>query len=242
MLPKLNKCIRKLEDSAVFPVNLGSHDKVFLIGDSKVRWVKKQLQDSVSDPDRISFCSEKGSGSPSDFFKNLFKKLPKYRAPIVLIWFGTCEFTVKVKKYIYVKDVDLNAQLNTLQDKYASLKARILRHNRHAKVVFLDIPYCSLLRFNADRGHPNLSKFKGKDKIVNDKIDELNYFLKEFNRPYHSPRLSQDTIQYSKRRGRRTKQSRNFSAYKDGIHPDVTLARLWMLRIVRLIYKMKSDS
>ena len=100
MLPKLNKYIRKLENSGVFPVNLSSHDKVFLIGDNKVQWVKKQLQDSVNDPERISFCSEKGSGSTSDFFKNkLCKKLPKYRAPIVLIWFGTCEFTVKVKKY-----------------------------------------------------------------------------------------------------------------------------------------------
>ena len=237
MLPKLLKEIRKIEGGGRIPIRLTKKDKVFLVGDSKVRYIEDQLQDADGDVKRIECRSRKGKGTTSDFFKKkLFKKIPKYQKPIVLFWFGTCELTNKPKhsKYVYLKS-NLPLELENLKRRYTRLKERILRINKDATVVFIDIPYCSILHFNATRAHPDLKQFNGKDKKLNDKIDELNAFLKTLNLPQHSPRLSQDTIQCTKKRGKPTKQNRNFSAYTDGVHPDITLARLWTLRILRLI-------
>ena len=101
--------------------------------------------------------------------------------------------------------------------------------------AFLDVPYLSITHYNAKLGHDDLSEFDGKSDMVNGYIDSLNEFTLSLNEPYRSPRLSQDTIQCSKKRGQRARYRRNFSAYADGVHPDTTLSRLWALRILELI-------
>ena len=237
MLPKLEKWIRNLESGAHYPLKLSSKDKIFFVSDSKLRRVKAQLKQCDGRISRIKTLDKKGGKSSSEFFKKeLLEKVSNYRSPIVLVWFGTCEFTHKKdkEKYIYANE-DLDANLDRLKDRYARLKSKILHRNNKAKVIFLDVPYLSITHYNAKLGHDDLSEFDGKSDLVNNYIDSLNEFTSSLNEPYRSPRLSQDTVQCSKNRGQRARYRRNFSAYADGVHPDITLSRLWALRILKLI-------
>ena len=237
MLPKLEKWIRKIESGDHYPLKLSSKDKIFFVSDSKLSRVKAQLKPEDGRISRIKTLSKKGGRTSSEFFKQeLLNKVSEHRSPIVLVWFGTCEFTHKKdkEKYIYAND-DLDSDLDRLKTRYTRLKSKILRRNKNAKVIFLDVPYLSITHYNAKLGHDDLSEFDGKSDMVNDYIDSLNEFTLSLNEPYRSPRLSQNTIQCSKKRGQRARYRRNFSAYADGVHPDTTLSRLWALRILKLI-------
>ena len=243
MIPKLRKEIRWLERQGTYPLDLSPRDKVFFIGDSKIDHLKSQIDPSDGNTEKIRFLGKKGSKiTKKEFFKiELLQKLPRYRSPIVIVWFGTCEFTKKESVFIELEK-NLDTVFTNLKEKYTKLKEKILRINSRSKVIFLDVPYLSVITHNAKKGHENLSEFDGNDDQVNSYIEQLNQFTKELNGQYRSPRLSQDTIQWSKRRGQRPRSTKNYSAYRDGVHPDVTLARLWLLRVYRLIANVAEDN
>ena len=72
------------------------------------------------------------------------------------------------------------------------------------------------------------------DKELNNQVDYFNQQIKLINVKYKSTRLSQDLISSGKNRYSKGRYNTNYGLLKDGVHPTVTLAKLWIYKFIQL--------
>lgn len=121
-------------------------------------------------------------------------------APIFFIWLGTCEFTIKEARNLYINE-DTSVNVDLVVRKYESFKREILSINNKATVLFIECPPVLCSRWNVFRGVPGRSV--DTDNTDDRLLQAIQYFngkVNEMNGSHNAPRLYQDLIQTSKKK------------------------------------------
>lgn len=223
---KLLKQIKKLENGKY---EVGSR-KVILRSDSKGRAFLPYL----SYKNRINLIFRSGATIENPFMRKTLDQIRNTVNPVVILFFGTCEITVKLGKFLYLPD-DIDARLEQIKQSYIRYKSQILDANNTAKVKFLDCPYQSMIIWNFVKGHTSPGSFSSDQKTLECAIKSLNVIIRDINGDQVVPRLSLDMVYSSKKRRKAPKYFRNYSLLRDGVHANHLLNKLWFLRIIRMI-------
>lgn len=205
-----------------------------IISDSKGRYLKEFSKQR----DIVWIC--KGGWTSSDIFtfihKNLRKLLRKHNKISLYIWVGTCDFTEKIRRFVYLR----NKQQDVMQRLCNNLQGiKDICVSSKIKLTFLQCPFYSIQIWNSYKGHPNSESFKSDDQFLTAQINSLNDFIQDLNVSLNSytPKLNQDLLRSRKGSGKKQRYSVNLKLLKDGIHPDKALARSWFTSIYRKIQK-----
>lgn len=212
--------------------NYNIHDKnVILRSDSKGRCLLPYFTNSK----RFSLIYRSGAKISDNFMQEYtINKIRRTNNPLVILFFGTCELTVKHGKYILLPQ-DPQERVQQIIEQYIEYKQRIIECNPDAKVFFLECPYFSLIIWNFLKGHPHPGMFDQDQKRLEDAIYSLNLKIKEINGDAIVPRLAVDMVYSLKKKNKPIQKLRNYSLLRDGVHANTFIAKLWSLRISRLI-------
>ena len=229
-LSKISKELDKIRDLRLQDKQCSR--EIILLSDSKGDYIKRQL--SSSEQKNLEIISVKGATANSPRLKQLlFEKTRSGSSPIVIVWLGTCELTekdnrkIKIRNYSGLSD---HGKITKILENYCTLKASITEQLPKAKVIFLECPYYSISRWNNEENSEQDNKLRGL-------IDKLNSEIQQFN-SIPTPRLSQDQLLSSKKKGKNTRYRVNYCTLRDGIHPAGTTAKLWGLKILQLGIKI----
>ena len=204
---------------------------VILRGDSKCR----ALLPHINFLNKIDLIFRGGAKITDDFLQQkTLIRISRAPNPVIILWFGTCELTVKRGKYIFIAD-NLEAKLNSVVQSYIAYKQQILSVNNRSKVIFMECPFQSIIIWNFLRKHPHPGSFKNDQRQLEDYIAKLNCKISEINGNQVVPHISQDLIFSIKKRKRSAKNLKNYSLLNDGVHPGKQLSYLWYLRILRML-------
>lgn len=163
----------------------------------------------------------------------------KNKYPVFILWFGTCSLTEKRNNLFVLKNNINEVVANTISD-YRQLKEELLDLNPRAKIVFLDCPYYSLATFNKNKKKIFKDNFfNEQQKQLIEAIDLHNSKLRDLNKSVRKiPNLNKDFSYKSHKKGRKPKLQIDFKQLRDGCHIGPNLAKLWLFRIHRLIYRI----
>ena len=153
--------------------------------------------------------------------------------------------TAKKGKYIYIRQPPYQ-NIERCLTEAREAKEKLLRANKEAKIIFLDCPYYSTIKYNNKtsnrtvhpiRGNLKLTAINNKTISVNDlklnkAVDYYNSQLLLLNNVV-TPKFGIDILAPTKRAIYKvTKYRKNFNLYYDGVHPIRPLSKLWLYRIL----------
>ena len=203
----LLKQIKKLNDGNF---EIGNKNVIFR-SDSKGRAFLTQL----SYRNRINLIFRSGAKITDSFMQySTLNKIRNTHKPIVVLFFGTCEITSKVGKYIYVPE-DINDKVQTVKENYIKYKEKILQANPEARVKILDCPFQSILIWNFLKGHPCPGIFEADQKRLEEAITNLNLIIHVINGNQIVPRLTKDQIYAIKKKGKAPIYHKNYSLLRE---------------------------
>lgn len=155
----------------------------------------------------------------------------------VYIWAGTCDLTTKKGKFIYQNDDPIRAK-KILVENLLRAEETVLE-KESVRLTVLQVPYLSISKWNAYRGHKNPESFSEQDKSLKNHIDIINTVIQQINTRLgvRSPKFNLDVERSKKNKDTITKYSTNWGLYKDGVHPAKTLAAVWMRHITKEVIK-----
>jgi len=213
--------------------------EIFLITDSKGKHLKTVVPGRLRAYLNIIYKS--GATIDSDVLRIAHNKIRRANRPTVLLWFGTCELTIKKGKYTELNTCPYQ-HIEALLTRYRETKQNIININSRAQIYFIECPYFSIYRWNKFHGktytETTEAEEKQQDTILKDLVDYYNQQLPLINceRTIKIPTISQDQIISSKkRRLKKTKNKVNYNLlHIDGVHPKKPIARLWVHRFVKL--------
>lgn len=158
------------------------------------------------------------------------------------IWVGTCDLTEYNHPYIKLRQ-DPEEIVQSVINNFQKI-AEILKNYPACKLTFFEISPYSIYEWNSRRSHPDIKQFIDQDITlvkhilqINDHIRYINNTL-ETRTPGFSIDLFHPVNTSKKESSRKAVDQYNFSLYKDGIHPDINLARVWLRKIA---HKVKND-
>lgn len=227
-----------------------------LLSDSKAKYLVK-YKSFIEDFGYFIDFQFRGGARFVDLYywlqRNLHHKVQQYGNIVLYIWLGTCDLTEKKtvfdkvgsksKKITYI---DLRHENDAFAIAYVQQQIekfrRFVSSFPSVKIIFLEIPYYSIVQYNRHLRVTNPENYHDSDIILTERIGILNDYIREINEVsgFNTPRFNRDLNKYRKTEGKTQRKSLNFSGYKDGIHPDVELARIWMKKIVtHMLYACK---
>lgn len=151
----------------------------------------------------------------------------------IYLWTGTCDLTQKNGKYISLKSTQ-NESLLTQHKANIEQFIKVAKENpKIRKITILETPVYSIQRWNETKGHRDPNTFREQDTLLNTQVEGINALAREFNNKCgtSSPKFSADLLGSKKRKGEETSYRYNYKLYKDGIHPNPSLAQVWMRKI-----------
>lgn len=165
---------------------------------------------------------------------NLANKVQQYGNITLYIWIGTCDLTTKRGKFIQLAqstDIQCENYIHSQVDRIVTF----VKSHPSVRLIFLEIPPYSIKVWNSYKGHHSPESFEEQDKILEGRINLLNNYIKEVDAQsdVKSLNFKADLLKYQ-RVGR--KPVINFKLFKDGVHPDRVLARVWMKRLVTKVF------
>lgn len=218
------------------------------LSDSKARYILDYRYLIEEFGRSIDFQFRSGARFLDLFFwlqKNLHHKVSQYGKIVLYVWLGTCDLTAKKSEFIKfgsrskkVTFIDLRHETDTSAVLY--VKQQIDKFRQFVskfpsvKIVFLEIPYYSIEKYNRHLKVVNPESYHGSDLILTERICILNDYIREVNESsgFNTPRFNRDLVKYRKGQDQAKRKSLDFSGYRDGIHPDKVLAGIWMKKIV----------
>ena len=157
-IPKLIKEANKLQlEENQRPSPVHSRD-CLLITDSKGFSLTNAITNDYYGA--ITIISRSGLTVDNHSFQRSFlRNIQIAKKTIVFIWFGTCELTDKVGKFINLKEnqTDIVEQIIV---KYRYLKSTIQRCNNSATVLFINCPYYSIIEWNRRKACENINYYQ----------------------------------------------------------------------------------
>ncbi|CAC5358879.1 unnamed protein product [Mytilus coruscus] len=114
-----------------------------------------------------------------------------------------------------------------------------------SKLTFLETPLYSIVEWNRNKRHPDITEFYEQNIELEEQIVQLNKQIKLINNRIgsYSPKFSSDLACNTKYKkglchNKLTKRHHhNFNLYKDSIHPKKLLAVTWLKKITEEILK-----
>ena len=126
--------------------------------------------------------------------------------------------------------------MNDVYQNFLDMKGRILNANPTAEVLFLECPMYSTQMWNAMKSHEDPSQLKEADRIIIEKMRDLNVFFHNQNAS-PTPKLSEDLNK--KKTKTRKGHSRHVYYLKelntDGIHPIDIVSKLWLKKFQKIV-------
>lgn len=230
---------RQIDKLRLFPLLTPPRVPV-LLSDSKGFNLKQQVR--VNPESFLHFWCKSGAtaGNRLQFLKdNLQHELQNLNLITLYVWVGTCNFTRKEGDFIYLVSKD-NSTVDNLISELKEIYHFTRQFENQVKLVFLHIPLFSIYEHNVYHNFQDkVEQFKDEDILLHAQISAVNFYIKDTNRIIHaySPNFSEDLQRVKKRyKNAPPRYSYDFGHYKDGLHPDKTLAKLWLIRITRLIH------
>ena len=228
---KLRKFLDKPRDP---PTGTKTHQPI-LLTDSKGNHLKNfAIHAAETDILWWSKGGAKTADSAAWLKRNISWKTSNYENIWLYVWLGTCDLTSKNKQYISLTQ---NYSVENITQKYEEI-IRTVNKNPGSRITILETPIYSIKKWNESKGHKNPDQFDEQDKILADRIFELNGKVREINKNLHthSPEFSSDAktsdkYRSGKDRKLKTKKYYNFKLFKDGVHPDTLLAKTWLKKI-----------
>ena len=205
---------------------------IFLLSDSKGRYLQNEVR--PSDSVKICFIYRGGFVINNPEFRLCLHRIRSSTNPIVLVWLGSCEFTQKDKnsKITLKPEIDVTRVVS----EYEKFKRDILSFQSSAEVYLIETPTPYINVWNQMHGH---EIDENLDKELGGILSYFNEKLRELNSPLKPPSISQDLVQSSKKHTQQlTKYIFNKHLYVDGIHPEKSLAELWLLRFYQFIKRI----
>ena len=183
--------IKWLEDQE----NIGGLRDVIIRGDSKARYLMSQIhEDPYININHRGGATIRNTAFLGNYTLNRIRRSYK---PIVIIWLGTCELTVKQGKYIRLVD-NIDNRLDEIDIEYTEYKECVHRANNQSTVIFLDCPFFSIPLWNKYKGHHNPDCFELEQATLERAIRRLNIILRSINDECRAPKLSLD-LEYTKK-------------------------------------------
>ena len=163
------------------------HSKPVLISDSKGRYLQNASSKSSDLEDNILWAYKSCATTLDRYLwlkQNIDGLIRKHGKLSVYLWTGTCDLTIRqpckaktVKsKYVQLREKDA---VSLLQRHFLMVKK--LLNKKGVKLTVLQLPYYSITRWNASRGHPNPSVFKADDKRLTQYVETVNSFITRLN-------------------------------------------------------------
>lgn len=206
-----------------------------LISDSKCVYLKRHLD--LLKKSRIFVQFECRPGARFANFipwlkKNLSNLVQQHGWITLYIWLGTCDTTQKSGRYIDLRYVDSTLCVKNIVQ-YIDLFVLFIGQFKEVVPIFLRFTHILLwsgieLKVIVI---PNISKKKTKCGILNDYIRTVYSVCL-----VTGPRFKLDLLKYRKEKGRCQRVSYNFQLHVDDIHPRSMLARVWLKRLIELIF------
>ena len=201
----LNKQVIKLK-SCKYDIKRNTRRPIIFRSDLKGR----SLLPYLNHYNRLNLVFRGGAKITHDFLKNYtLDRIYRAHNPIVILWFGTCELTVKQGKYIFLAD-NLDQKLEEIKRDYIAYKEQILTVNNSSKIIYLECPYQSLIMWNFGKGHPCPGIFKEDKKILESYITKLNLIIKDINGNQVVPHIAQDFVFSIKKKKRAPRYVKNY--------------------------------
>jgi len=149
---------------------------------------------------------------------------------VFFIFLGTCDLTAKNGPFMELKSKDESSVHQVFR--YIDRFNRFV--NVHgSRVVFLEVPPYSILKWNIHRGHRSPQDFIVQDKILSHRIALLNDYIRQINfaNQVVSPSFRRPVLRsHTSKRGRW--YTTNYGLYSDGVHPSPILARYWLRSVL----------
>ena len=160
---------------------------------------------------------------------------PNNPSSLNLFWYGTCDITKKVGKFIYPRFTNTEELISFFRNHLDSLSTYALEHNHNLGI--LEIPPIFTRIWNKNRAHPDWQQIN--DSELHLQIKTVNSIIQEYNtrHNYTSPKFYQDFVKTrrDRRKGKgppKTRYSLDPSLLVDGVHPEATTAKKWVKRII----------
>ena len=112
------------------------------------------------------------------------------------MWIGTCDLTKKVNRFSDLSFITV-AEIFCQYQKIFDLKHI---YGDRAQVLVLECPYCSISIWNSKKATRNINIFEENNKLLHDRITELNNLIRELNQANGvcAPTFSLDLIRCRK--------------------------------------------
>lgn len=223
--------VRYLQTRPKFVPDSEQKRKLIVISDSKGFSLEKYRETDTEK--NIYFNSHPGRTTyqaANIVHRNIENYIERYGDITLGIWTFTCDFTDKPGQNIVLNQTTIDqiiTECNRIQSICDSYGNRV-------KVVFLECPYYSISIWNQTKCGSLREQFIQQDKILEDKIDELNLRLQYLNEQngISAPRFSLD-LKKSRKSNKVYKTGKiSFGCLKDGVHPCDELSGYWLVRLV----------
>ena len=233
--------LHKFLERETLGVEKGYSWKPVIFSDSKAAYLERFKQEECVGSNILwNIYRGNNSGQITRRVKDTLNDLvASYGKVHVYLWVGTCDLTIKRGDFIDLQD-NTEQALRSLSDNLLQLE-EFFQGRSSAKLTILQIPYYSIRKWNSLKGDDtsespqNIEKDLELKRLVdvsNGVIDQINFRLST-----RSPKFNLDIERQSKKRQQAPKISINWGLFKDGVHPDDLLARVWLRNICKGIIR-----
>lgn len=142
----------------------------YLISDSKGSSIKRVLLPI----ERFHIIHKSGARSgDTEFLEQVKKEISDKHKPILIIWFGTCEITLKKDRLLEIREPPHTNVRERIEDS-KKFRDEILKLKPEAKIVFLECPYYSIKKFNSNKKEVKsiLASASGRDENNNRTVSQ----------------------------------------------------------------------
>lgn len=223
---RIQKTINKLE----ITIDYRNRSRVILIADSKGRELRKQRTANT----HINIQYFPGAKISNVFLDAAIRRhITRVSDPIVLIWLGTCEISIKSNNG-FILPANLDNHMHRLINSYHAYKQQLMMVNPTTTVIFLPCPYLELNTYNAKNGYTvkiNQEELERGIRMYNNEINAINSIS--------TPAICEDIQKFGKGKRKTTIAKKiDYRQLIDGCHPAPTITKLWLIKFVRMIDRM----
>ena len=169
----------------------GTQDRqVIEVADSKGRYLQRHTQ-NIRPENNIIWQAVDGRTTiqaTNYILANIHSYLHRYGNILLIVWTGACDKTRKTNRF-----VDLSGTaIDDIIFRYEKVFSLTTRFGDRVKVLVLEVPYYSVVNWNFHKGHPDQTTFQETDKILFNRISDLNERIKSLNQSHGvtSPQFS----------------------------------------------------
>lgn len=230
---KLDRNIAKGIKKFTEEISYKNRNHAIIVGDSKCRELQKQRDHNSHVNIFYQPGAKLNNGHIDSYIRrhltNVFNK-----PPIVLIWLGTCELTVKTRRGFDLVP-NISDHVDTIIENYKLYKQQLEALKPSVRIIFLPCPYFNLDTFNVSRKYKTINITREQQLALEHSIKKYNRELITLNN-INTPVICEDLIRRGKGKTHKSQQKTiDYRHLIDGCHPSVEITKLWLLKFVKLI-------